>query len=483
MLPDDVLLEIFDLYRKIPRLKNDYENDFFSLSMDEDAVLRLHKYSQKWHFLVHVCRRWRQITFASPRRLDLQVLCKHGTPVRNYLDIWPAIPIVVAFGGAIMPDDEDNAIAALEHPDRVSRVELLHVTGSQLGKIATVMQVPFPVLTHFSITTDPDMQVPVIPSGFLGGSAPCLQEFQLSRIPFPALPTFLLSASNLVILRLEYIPPNGYVSPESMVAGLAALPRLRDLQIIFEDDDDIPHPGRIHLPPVTPTVLPALTLFAFIGDCKYLEDFVARIDAPQLTWFEITYWVLPDDFEVPQLCRFINRSEHFKQTLPRTCRLAFLHRLVELRIATSIPGNFSVRVVCEGTDWQISQITHALGRISPLLSDMVRFTILGVRMKSDPEEVIELVTDNILWLQLLRLFPSVQTLLVFSQFAGHVSRALEDIAGVMVTEVLPTLDLLCLQDQPMSSVDKFIAVRQDSGHPVTCINCTSEYYKRLRAYP
>jgi hypothetical protein len=49
----------------------------------------------EWHTLVHVCRRWRDLVFASPRRLNLRLLCRKDTPVREMLDIWPALPIVI----------------------------------------------------------------------------------------------------------------------------------------------------------------------------------------------------------------------------------------------------------------------------------------------------------------------------------------------------------------------------------------------------
>ncbi|KAH9056310.1 hypothetical protein EDB87DRAFT_1260555 [Lactarius vividus] len=70
MLTDNVLVEIFDFCRK-----------------DHDQCPSSPVW--KWHILVHVCRRWRQITFASPRRLNLQILCIDGTPVRKNLGIWP----------------------------------------------------------------------------------------------------------------------------------------------------------------------------------------------------------------------------------------------------------------------------------------------------------------------------------------------------------------------------------------------------------
>ncbi|KAH8981708.1 hypothetical protein EDB92DRAFT_170656 [Lactarius akahatsu] len=120
-LTDNVLVEIFDFCR--------LGEDHVQLEYSSRTVW-------KWNLLVHVCRRWRQIIFASPRRLHLENLCTNGTPVGNDLGIWPDIPIVMRYGirDTIPFDDEDNVIAALEHPDRLCRIGL-HMTGSgsQLG--------------------------------------------------------------------------------------------------------------------------------------------------------------------------------------------------------------------------------------------------------------------------------------------------------------------------------------------------------------
>ena len=51
-------------------------------------------------------------------------------------------------------------------------------------------------------------------------------------------------------------------------------------------------------------------------------------------------------------------------------------------------------------------------------------------------------------------------------FAGHVTRAFEDVTGEMVTEVLPALNLLCWEDPPRSSVSEFCTARRLSGCPV-----------------
>jgi hypothetical protein len=64
-LPDDVLLEIFEFYLALVK-------DWLGL-IPEDA----------WHTLVHVCKRWRSIVFASPHRLELQLFCTNNRPVHN----------------------------------------------------------------------------------------------------------------------------------------------------------------------------------------------------------------------------------------------------------------------------------------------------------------------------------------------------------------------------------------------------------------
>src|SRR6266702_8774613 len=267
ILPDDVLLQIFAFCQV----------DRHPLGSPFHPVL-------EWHKLVHVCQKWRRVTFSSPRRLDLYLLCTCGTPVRKNLGCWPAFPIIIDYvnypnysSKRFSPNDEDNIIAALEDPNRV-RCLKLPVTSLLLGKVATVMQESFPMLTKLLLSLK-DKNVSVLPGAFLGGFAPCLQEIHLEGIPFPTLPTLLSSATDLVVLYLHCIPHTGYISPEAMVASLAALTRLGDLSIEFQSSTSRPiqHGNRRRLAPLTRAVLPALTSFEFRGASEYLEDLVAQI--------------------------------------------------------------------------------------------------------------------------------------------------------------------------------------------------------------
>ena len=132
-LPDEILLDIFEFYMK------------------ESKV-------EQWLTLVHVCREWRSIVFASPRRLHLCVVFKGKTPVREMQDIWPALPILIRppydgtrWQGVIA----DNVVAALEHRGRVCGISLPRVPNSTLGRFVTKMQYPFPELTSLSLECRP----------------------------------------------------------------------------------------------------------------------------------------------------------------------------------------------------------------------------------------------------------------------------------------------------------------------------------------
>jgi hypothetical protein len=475
ILSDNVLLEIFDWCRK-----RDHQSGHFPLFC-----------GWKWYLLVHVCRKWRQIIYASPRRLDLQLLCTYGTPFRKILGIWPVFPIIIQFCSAFAPIDKDSVISALKHPDRVSRIKL-SVNDPQLGKIAALMQEPLPVLTHLSISSHFG-NLSALPSGFLGGSAPSLQQLDLCDVLYPALPTLLLSASNLLNLRLR-IPPICYISPEAMVSHVAASPKLEILDIDFTALSFLPD---LILSPLLPrTIHPTLCVISLSGECKYLEDFVSRIDTPQLNSILVYYHsgYINIDFDAPQLSKFIDRSESLKQSLSRHCKIMVDQ---DQDIVTFCVGHATIEQwnhkpgisVClgEGMEGQISHLTNILGHIFPSLSDVVHCTIDSMMLMYESSSSSD-VRDNFDWLQLLRQLSSLQTLFVSDNIAGLISQALAYVDGV-ITEVLPTLKLLCLEKpeeeegQPTPSVPMFLSVRRESGRPVTFVETKEVFEEIFKSYP
>ena len=171
-----------------------------------------------WRILAHVCRKWRHVIFGSPHRLDLRLVCSDRTPLRQMLDLWPPLPIILIHNFARSRSSGDNVIAALERNDRVCQITLK--LDQQWEKVLDAMQEPFPALLHLSLSSDIEV-APLVPASFMGGSAPRLQYLRLERVSMPGLPKLLLSTTDLVRLNLLRIPHSGYISPEAIVTCLS----------------------------------------------------------------------------------------------------------------------------------------------------------------------------------------------------------------------------------------------------------------------
>ena len=467
------MLDIFDFYRR------NHANSTYDI---------------KDQALVYVCRRWRQIILESPRRLGLRVRCTYGTPVKKDILIckWPNIPIAIDYCSPLIdtsPDDEENIIfAALEHSDRVSHLNL-HLTGLLLVKLATSMQKPFPALTHLTIIPKSiGKHTPVLPAEFLGGSAPCLQEITLSCISCPALPTLLSSARDLVTLTLylREIPATDYISPEALVAYLAALPRLGTFDIRFQSTTPYPDQIQSHDPhPITRAILPALTDFRLDAAGKYLEDFTARIDCPQLNSFYVVCFVRLADCQATQLVKFFARlvgpgTSPFKDAKVRLeASGVFLH--------TYCPNNrpgwdwhlARTEISSQRTRWQLFPLDHLLRQFSPIVSSVLYLNFVVHYSLDFPEGEPDFNLPH------LQLFSTMRAICVSQPLAKRMasSYALEHFLGEMFAEALLSLDLICFENEPEAPcIKKFITVRQLSGRPVTVVNTVAEFDQQLGYY-
>ena len=327
----------------------------------------------KWTTLAHVCQRWRAIILASPRRLDLRVICGPRTPVKTSLDIWPTFPIaIIGFPSpTVNKKDEENIVAALAHRDRISVLDIFDKVGNSLKKWVVAMQEPLPALVNLFLATFYEESPVVLPDAFLGGYAPRLRSLVLQGVAFPAFPKFVLHATTIVFLSLINIPDSWYtfVSPKAMATCLAALPGLESLCIMFLSPPL--SPLRPSLPQRMRSVLPALTSFRFKGVSEYLEGVIARIDAPHLDVLHMMFF-MDLIFDIPQLHKFIGRTG---SPIPHNpAQLQFSGDAVRIFLG-SLTTSIWFEIKCEEPDWQLSSVTYLCNDHFSLLSQVEQLDI------------------------------------------------------------------------------------------------------------
>jgi hypothetical protein len=442
ILPDDVLLEIFDF-----------------LVVESNGP----RAEDWWRTLVHVCRKWRIVIFGSPHRLNLRLVCSERTAVREMLDVWPPLPIVIH--NLACPKLGDNIIAVLENNDRVCQIRMN--LDLQWEKILDAMQEPFPALTHLILSSDIEI-TRVVPDSFMGGSAPRLQYLDLKRVPIPGLPKLLSSATGLVHLILRRVPHSGYISPEAIVTCLSALPRLETLHLAFDSRRSRPNRECQRLSPPTRSVLPALIMFHFTGVTEYLEDLVAGIDSPLLDCLEIVlFHQLISD--APQLIQFISRTPTLK--VHHRARVDFSDSHVRVTFSKTSSSNYhlTLKIVCGQPEWQFSSVTQICTSFFPrYFIHMVERLYIRERIYSTLEWLDDIEDSK--WLELLHPFTAVKDLHLSKEFAPRIAPYLQGLVGGRTMEVLPALQNLLLSKDPSGplkeSIGKFVAARQLSNHPV-----------------
>ena len=441
MLPDVALLEIFDSY------------------VSEGWI-------DAWYTLVHVCRKWRNVVFGSPRRLDLRLYCVPRTPVRETLSVWPPLPIGVWATGT-EPWGMDNVFAALEHNNRISHLDLADIPSSQMEKVLAVLQQPFPTLIFLALSAKDETTL-VDPVSFLGGSAPDLETLSLERISVPGLPKLLLSATHLVSLFLWSIPDSGYISPEAMVTCLSMLTGLRSLVIEFESPRSRPDRKTRRPPPPTRTLLPVLAQLSFRGVSEYLEDFVARFNAPLLDDWQITFFHQLM-FDTPRLIQAIPRSPKYRAY--DEARMTFSSQVVSVTLPQTSNKELNLEISCRQPDWQLSSLVQVCRSSFPQVF-IPAVEHLYILEQGPPQLLWQDDIENSQWLELFNPFTAVKSLYISHDFTPRIVPALQELVGEKTTEVLPALQTLFLEE-PLPSgpvqeaIEQFVAARQLAGHPIT----------------
>ena len=456
VLPDLVLLEIFNFY--VGREGQKVEPD--------------EKRLYEWCTLVHVCRKWRDLVFGSPRGLGIRLWYKAELPLEEeLLDIWPPFPIVIWADMQRSWDNYDeNIVAALEHNDRIGRIDLRDFPRSQLENILAAMHRPFPAMTFLQLSVDEDEIVSVIPDSFLGGSALQLQTLILDHIPFPGLPNLLLSATHLVELHLWRVH-SVYLPPEMMLDCLSVLTRLKIFKFEFEsprrfDDLNSRHPP----PPTRILLLPVLTEFWFRGLNEYSEALVARIDAPLLNKLDIILFHEPI-IDAPKLIEFIDRAPFFKPY--DKANVEFFRRDVWVELRWAYNKLLRLGISYEHSNFQLSSLVQVCRSSFPkgFIPAVEHLKIVRFEHRGSQNSDVIRVGDS-QWVELLHPFIGVKSLYISEETVPRIAPALQELVGERVTEVLPALETISLKSGPVhEGIADFVSARQLSSHPISISYC------------
>ncbi|KAI9511970.1 hypothetical protein F5148DRAFT_1146440 [Russula earlei] len=335
--------------------------------------------------------------------------CLHKKrPAKKMLGIWPAIPIVVSYNGT---GHQPLLVQGTDHI--ISALEHRdRVCGIKLWGVQNSLWQGFTAM---------------------------MQE------PFPALTCLILGSGD------------GESAPA--LPDLFHSPRLGP-------DSASRRPPRLPL-----TILPALTEFWFHGVSEFLEDIVARIDAPLLQDTRITFFNQLI-FDTPQLLQFLGRTKKLKALnhvdlilYDRSVKLT-LHR----KISTAVFANLRLEVPCREADWQISLVSQVCSSSLPFLAILES---LDIREGRFSQPLWEYDIEKTQWLELLHPFTAVKDLYLSGEPGRRVMRAVNDLPGGLVTDVLPALQNIFIQEVRSSRhmqleeiIGTFVAARRLSGFPV-----------------
>ena len=479
-LPEEILLEIFDSYRRV--LKHDVSNQRAGGRYRYDYLLdpiyeRQWNRKHGWFKLVHVCRKWRRIVLGSPSRLDLSLFLTEQNPGRMqtvYTPRLPPLPIRVDYSNPLRAPtnkDVDRMVAALKQRDRRVRGVVFKAQGlrqqQQLEKVFKALKRPFPTLERLEIyrssIDDWELQ---LPPTFLRGSAPRLRRLKMFPVSLKSISKLLSSATALVELSLGIDTIVGSSPAESLVAHLQTMPCLRWLALKLRSE--MSHILAREFREIGGKVVPLsqLTVLHFKGHRLLLNSLLSGLAAPSLRTFDIHLNGHLDDLTspIPHVSRFmadINlESEAFKFRVSSSDH-GYILSLSLLAHSESI----------DDPDPHFDFYSPDVMQISNVLSPRL----------ATVEELFLVSTDNPLpattpWRRFLELFPNVKVLRLVHNVMFDIAHSLQEDQDESAP-VLPLLEKIKLgtrscswhQDErrsAMNAFEPFIAARQRAGRPI-----------------
>jgi hypothetical protein len=284
-VPDEVLLEIFDLYRQT--LGDPLNSE------------RVWNNKNGWFKLAHVCHNWRAVVLASPFRLRLRLYFAGDTPTRAAaLNRLAHLPIIVDYNNVVLnASAQKRLISALRYPDRVCRMAITNTVG-----ITEALDSPFPALEGLELNCVEH----TLPTSFKTS----IKSLRHLRLAGPSLTSFfpLFSVTKaLVDLTLRIGADSRMAKGASLLTHLQHIPHLRNLQVSTGTTYLFPPSSPIEIQTTTSVSLAELTSFRFSGEFAEMEWFVAGLVTPSLRELHISVFNIFDSDipHIPHLSEFI----------------------------------------------------------------------------------------------------------------------------------------------------------------------------------
>jgi hypothetical protein len=173
-----------------------------------------------------------------------------------------------------------------------------------------------------------------------------------------------------------------------------------------------------------------------------LEDLVARIDSPLLDSLQIKYFHQLI-FDTPQLTRFISHTPELKAH--SEARMVISNSGASVLVPGIVGRGLQLGISCRRSDWQLSSLAQLCNSSFPptLISSLEHLYIYN-------DEYSRLLwqddIENCQWLELLQPFTAVKNLHLSREFTPRIVPTLQKLVNEKVTDVLPALQCLSLEE-------------------------------------
>jgi F-box-like len=435
VLNDDVLLHIFYIYR-LHSIRDKSDKYVFGYPFSDEQ--------RWWYKLVHVSRRWRRVILDAPSLLDLHLVCTRGVPVADMLAHSPPLPLTIVYWlrgpsrGKLGKEEENGALLALSHRDRVRRIAL-DMSLQELKKLFVAMDGEFPILERLNI--DSSLPGVTLPREF---RAPNLYHGDLMHVSLPV-QCPLLTSTGLVSLQLRDIPRSVYYPPSYILASLSQMSQLETLWIKFQYPD--PRHDIRDTATTSHATLPNLREFEFWGVSAYLEGLCAWMTAPVLSFFSVHFFNQLTS-PIPCLLSFMQTSQNLQiRAVVLDCGMDYVSvglcatQLTAQNVAHWKKYRFNLGILRMDLDSPILCAIRIFDTFSPVLSLVEQVTLIvdgdELEVSQQHDEV-----DRTLCPRLHRIFRNVTKLRVaMEQVRGQgLGNLLCTKDGDLPLELLPNLE-------------------------------------------